>query len=324
MLQFGSAVAQKGKLTKGYIEIGALADGPVRMPVLIACGQEEGEVLWLEGCVHGGEFGGPVSLAQFMNEIDLNTLKGTIVAVPVVNILSFRELSRNTPLDGVNINRIFPGSKNGTYTMQLAAEYIELIHKHANYLVDFHSGGFTSHCLFYAGFKNDGSELAKIETRMCEVIGSDIIWDHFDTMASFGGIIASQVAEYGIPAITCECGGGQVLDSDIALYMGAMKGVAQELGFLPGTPQRKEKYTHIGNCFCPVTHAGGFFKAKCTDGSILNKGDVIAEIMNLFGEIVEVITCPEDNILVECLYQHNCPITSGEGIGEFLHIYETR
>lgn len=323
MLQIGSAIAEKGKLTKGYIEMGSLADGPVRMPVLIATGEQDGEVLWLEGCIHGGEFGGPVSLVQFMNELNLKELKGTIVAVPVVNILSFRSLSRNTPLDGMNINRIFPGSKNGTYTMQLAANYIDLICQHANYLVDFHSGGFTSHCLFYAGYKNDHSKEAAIEAKMCEAIGSNIIWDHFDTMNEFGGIIASQVAAHGIPAVTCECGGGQVLDSDIALYMGAMKGVAQVLEFLPGEPVKQEKYTHIGNCFCPVTHAGGFFKAKCKDGDILNKGDTIAEIMNLFGEIVEVIPCPEDNILVECLYQHNCPISSGEGIGEFLHIYES-
>ncbi|MBU5625479.1 succinylglutamate desuccinylase/aspartoacylase family protein [Oscillibacter sp. MSJ-2] len=322
MLKIGSAQAEKGKLVKGYIEMGSLADGPVRMPVMIASGEQDGEVLWLEGCIHGGEFGGALSIAQFMRELDLKALKGTIVGVPVVNILSFRNLSRNTPLDGMNINRIFPGDPDGVYTMQLAANYMELICGNANYFADFHSGGFTSHCLFYAGYKNDHSKESEVERKMCESIGSDIIWDHFDTMQEFGGIIASQVAERGIPAITCECGGGQVLDSDIAKYKGAMTGIAQVLGFLPGEAAKKSSYTHIGNCFCPVTHAGGFFMAKCKDGDILNEGDVIAEIMNLFGEIVEVIRCPENNILVECLYQKNCPISSGEGIGEFLHIYE--
>lgn len=322
MLQIGSAVAEKGKLTKGYFEIGALADGPVRIPVMIATGEQDGEVLWLDGCIHGGEFGGPISIAKFMNSIDLKELKGSIVAVPVVNILAFRELNRNTPLDGVNINRIFPGSHDGTYTYQLADEYIKLIAANANYFADFHSGGFMDHCLFYAGFANDHSAVAEIELKMCESIGSEIIWDHFDTMSDFGGIIASQVAKFGIPSVTCECGGGHVLDSDIEKYVGAMEGFAKVLGFLPGEPVRQEKYTHIGNCFCPVTHAGGFFKRKCNDGDMINKGDVIGEIVNLFGEVVETVICPEDNILVECVLINNVPVPSGEGIGEFLHVYD--
>ena len=138
----GTASAKPGTLTRGELRVGCMADGsPIRLPVFIASGVKDGPTVWLEGCIHGEEYGGAASIIEFMRSLDPNVLNGTIIGVPVANPASFNFRSRVSSIDGQNLNRIFPGSLGGSHSFQLAAVIGEHLGKYADFLIDLHSGG---------------------------------------------------------------------------------------------------------------------------------------------------------------------------------------
>ena len=125
---------------------------------MIASGKEKGPVIWVHGCIHGEEYGGAASIIRLYHDLDVDKLKGTFIGVPVVNLPSFKDRSRISPLDGVNLNRAFPGDRDGTYSQQLANYILTMIETHADYVIDLHSGGIGAEVPFYMIVKDGENE----------------------------------------------------------------------------------------------------------------------------------------------------------------------
>lgn len=315
MIKIGDVQAEKGKLIKGHFTVGSLSDGsPLTLPIMIATGEKEGSTVWLDGCVHGEEYGGAVAIMHFMNSLDLKNLKGTVIGVPVVNILAFRDLSRNTPLDGVNLNRVFPGNQENSFTYQLAHIYMEALWEHADYLIDLHSGGIEAEVPFYSIFHDNGTKTSELSKQMCKNCGSPLIWRVKES--GLGGVISSQAIHRGIPAATIECGGGEVRDDDINNYHVAINGILKGLGMLPGKPPVQQRYTIVSDGIFLYNKQGGIFIPECKAGDILRKDQAIGRMVNLFGETVEVIIPPADNVCLTALALPNYPLATGELIAE--------
>src|SRR3712207_698233 len=121
-IQIGTAVAKPGELTRGELRVGSMADSsPIVLPVFIASGHKDGPTVWVEGCIHGEEYGGAASIINFMRNVDVGTLQGNVIGIPVANPPSFNFRSRVSSIDGQNLNRIFPGNPGGSYSFQLAS-----------------------------------------------------------------------------------------------------------------------------------------------------------------------------------------------------------
>src|SRR5581483_3481083 len=102
-------------------------------------GDAEGPRLGLIAGIHGDEPLGVETVRRFVDE--LGSFRGRLVVMPVANPYAFQALTRNTPLDMNNLNRVFPGARDGMLTEQLAATIVETLLPRIDYLVDFHSGG---------------------------------------------------------------------------------------------------------------------------------------------------------------------------------------
>ncbi|HAS61873.1 MAG TPA: deacylase, partial [Vibrio sp.] len=85
---------------------------PLSIPVEIINGQLEGPTLMVNAAIHGDELNGVEIVRQLINTIDASKLKGTLIAVPIVNVFGFIHKSRYLP-DRRDLNRCFPGSENG-------------------------------------------------------------------------------------------------------------------------------------------------------------------------------------------------------------------
>ena len=322
-MKIGNVVSEKGKLVKGYLEIGWLSDGePVRMPIMIASGLEDGEVFWVEGGIHGSECSGTLAIIELMNELDLTKLKGTVVGVPVVNILAHRYNQRLSPVDGGNLNRVFPGSPDGSYTQQLAAAYFDVVSQHANYVLDFHNGGLNMKSPFYCGdIEKAGDATSDKTRRMLAYTGADAGWLGF--YQEFHAKLPSQMASLakkGIPSLIVESGGGDVTAEDIANYKQSVIGCLKGFGFLEGEPPIHPGQLRLVNGETPTgptTQKGGLFLCETHAGAILKKGDRVGRIVNLFGETLEELTAPEDDLYVNAVLCHCTPVNSGEMYGEF-------
>jgi N-alpha-acetyl-L-2,4-diaminobutyrate deacetylase len=114
--------------------------GSLLMPIAVIR-QGEGPTLLLTGGSHGDEYEGPVALAKLVRSLDPQTLQGRLIILPTLNYPAFQAGTRLSPIDGGNMNRVFPGDRSGTITQMIAHYvYTELLPL-ADAVVDLHSGG---------------------------------------------------------------------------------------------------------------------------------------------------------------------------------------
>jgi uncharacterized protein len=112
----------------------------IDLPVKIVRAADDGPVLLLTGGLHGDEINGIEIIRRILTH-NFNILKkGTIIAIPLVNIYGFIQNVRGVP-DGKDINRSFPGKKTGSLANLVAYTVMTEIIPHINIGIDFHTGG---------------------------------------------------------------------------------------------------------------------------------------------------------------------------------------
>jgi len=111
----------------------------LHLGVEVIHGARRGPTVWLSGAVHGDELDGVEVIRAVMGELDPRTLAGTVLAVPVVNVFGFVEESRYLP-DRRDLNRSFPGSKDGSMAARLAHLFMTEIVARCTVGIDFHCG----------------------------------------------------------------------------------------------------------------------------------------------------------------------------------------
>lgn len=316
----GSAEAKPGKLERGELRVGSMADGsPLRLPVFIASGRRDGPTVWLQGCVHGDEYGGAASIIEFMRSLDLDALSGTIVAVPVANPASFNFRSRFSSIDGQNLNRIFPGNPGGSHSFQLASIIGEYVVKYADYVVDLHSGGIAIETPFFVIYRDNGTDAASRSKELAKRVGVEIIWRVPGTH-DVGGTGTGESLRQGIPSITVECGGGTFTQQHLDNYLIAIRGSMQAAGVLAGEPPIRDQYTIVSGGSFIHNREGGLFAPACSFGDILRKGELIARMIDLHGETVEELPNPYEDACIVALRCNHFPTHAGEICAEAIPV----
>lgn len=113
-----------------------------RMPLYVASSGKPGKTIVAIGGTHGDEYEGPVALKNLINSFDASTLvAGRLIVIPVFNNPAFRADQRESPLDGINMNRAFPGKADGSITFRMARFLTDEVLSRADVVIDIHSGG---------------------------------------------------------------------------------------------------------------------------------------------------------------------------------------
>jgi N-alpha-acetyl-L-2,4-diaminobutyrate deacetylase len=95
----------------------------------------------LTGGVHGDEYEGPIALMKIARELDPDTVNGLVVIIPSLNLQAVVAASRLSPIDGSNLNRVFPGDRLGNFSEALADFVVRGIFPHVDFVSDLHAGG---------------------------------------------------------------------------------------------------------------------------------------------------------------------------------------
>lgn len=111
----------------------------VSLPVRVLHGREDGPTVWISGAVHGDEVNGVEIIRQLLTGVSPKTLRGTLIAVPVVNVLGFMNGSRYLP-DRRDLNRSFPGSARGSLASRLAHLIMTEVVAKCELGIDLHTG----------------------------------------------------------------------------------------------------------------------------------------------------------------------------------------
>ncbi|WP_210590452.1 succinylglutamate desuccinylase/aspartoacylase family protein [Streptomyces sp. GESEQ-35] len=205
-LTVGALRAEPGAKTRGTVAVD-LGPVTVDVPVILVNGARPGPRVVLTGGVHGGEFIGVAAASQLANLLRPEQVSGQVVICPVSNPPAvYQGRLGISPLDGVNINRIFPGDPAGGPTQRMAAWLFENLLAGADAYADLHSGGIDGFLLDFVGYRLTADPELDAKTRdMAHAVGYERVV--LGTDAS-GGNSHAAAARRGIPAILIETGQG--------------------------------------------------------------------------------------------------------------------
>ena len=116
--------------------------GAVMIPITVIR-NGNGPTALLTGGNHGDEYEGPIALSKLANTLEASQVRGRVIIVPFFNYPAFRAGRRTSPIDGGNMNRVFPGRPDGTVTEKIADYFQRYLLPLADYVLDIHSGGKT-------------------------------------------------------------------------------------------------------------------------------------------------------------------------------------
>ncbi len=254
-------------------------------------GATGGPTLVIVGGIHGDEAMGVEAVRRIVTSIDVEQLHGTILAVPVANPLSYETMTRHTVLDGLNLNRIFPGDSGGSVTEQLAAKLLTIIER-ADHFIDFHSSGLYS-TVDYAYVHDNGRE-------MSEAYGTPLLYHH----DSYPGSATDWALRHGIGAMVSELGGGGQLDqSFLTRAVDGAANVLKRLGMLPGEAVTPPQQTVMKTLITLRPRFGGILLSDFEPdrlGQVIPGGTVLGRVVDAYTyETLEELVAPyEKTILV--------------------------
>ncbi len=200
------------ELEPGFHQFRHVIDGELGFEVFVWRGETAGKTLLLNGATHGDEYEGPTFLSELARDWRPQQLNGTVIAIPVLHEAAFFAGLRESPVDGKNLARVFPGDLDGSPTEKIAYAFANHIIAHADFYVDFHSAGASYEILPWAGYVTaPDADLMATQRKMARCFPD--VW-HWGTPYLPGRTI-SAAFERNIPSIYLEFfGAGSVANAD--------------------------------------------------------------------------------------------------------------
>lgn len=313
-IEVGTASSTSTGRVDGMLRIGWLPDGdPMEIPVTIVRGPDDGPKVWIHGCVHGNEYCGTFTIHKFLRELDPARLRGTVVALPALNITAFQKNQRMSPFEGFHggdLNRCFPGKAGGTVTEQMAFHIYRGLREHATHFIDFHTA-LTADTR-WALFAPPGGDVGKQAEGMARAFG----FPHTlpTPLDILGGSALITAAKDGIPGLIVEAGGiGPAFSPEtVADAAERLRNVLRHLRMIPEAAIDHGAMTFFSNFAWVNTTRGGLFRAAVKCGQRIATGDIVGRYYDLHGELVEETKSPASGIVLAI---NNSPVMPG---GEIL------
>lgn len=290
-LKVGSVVAERGQVARGFVPVGETITGPVQLPVVIINGVDPGPVLCLTSGVHATEYASVDAALRIINELRPESLRGSVVAVPIVNMHMFAARSPFvSPLDGVNLNKIAPGGKGSISELVAQCLFDDVICK-AEYHIDLHAGDFNEMLLEFAGYSltgnpyldRKGEALARVFTPKVFCLAPQ-----GTTLPPSPGFVANAAARKGIVSILAEAGGNGTLDErDVQIHLEGVRNVLRYLRMIDGDPVISGPQVLATDWHNTRTTCSGLMHLKVSVGDEVSAGQEVAEIFDVFGRSVE-------------------------------------
>lgn len=292
-ITIGGVEIKRGEKVKGFIKVGEASTHEIKMPYIVVNGSESGPNLCVLGGIHPLEYASIEGVLRVANEIEPKDLKGTLMIVPVVNTDGFNARTAfNNPIDYVNQNRVFPGDERGTMSRRVANTLFKEIVSKADALIDSHGGDLTEDInRFVIIGSTDDEEIRKKMVDMASCYDA-----HYIRVTDIKGSTKEALDLYGIPCITPESGTPYpVREEEIRFHRDGIMNVMRYMGMLEGElTLRKLKVNPAQERF--YAEWGGIWRQKVEAGQRAKKGEMLGEVVNLFGETLQTIKAPFDGV----------------------------
>ena len=252
---------------------------PMTMPVRVICGRQSGPRLFISAAIHGDEINGVEIIRRLLKLPALKRLRGTIIAIPIVNAHGIITHSRYLP-DRRDLNRSFPGSEKGSLAARLAYMFMKEIVEQSTHGIDLHTGALHRNNLPQIRADIDDKETERLARSFnAPVIISSNLRD---------GSLRESAAEHGIPMLLYEA--GEALRFDEVSIRAGVKGIVnvmRELEMLPAsrrTPKKRIEPVVARSSSWVRAPESGILRAMVPLGARVKKNTLLGVIADPFGE----------------------------------------
>jgi len=297
-LKIGEVEVRPGQRVTVDLPIARLyTDTSLHMPVKVVRGRRPGPVLFISAAIHGDELNGVEIIRRLLRRPALRSLRGTLLAVPIVNVHGFIDQSRYLP-DRRDLNRSFPGSPKGSIAARLANTFLREVVLNSDLGIDLHTGAI------------DRSNLPQIRANLddpkvldlAQAFGAPVIVN----AGMRDGSLRACAAGNGIPVMIYEA--GEALRFDEVCIRAGIRGILQvmrKLEMLPaGGGKRDSK--RVGQ---PVVArstswvrapSSGIVAGATGLGARVEENEPLAVISDPLGDREETVRAPFAGIVIGC------------------------
>jgi len=277
-----------------------------RLPLMALESSVRGPTVWLTACGHGDEVGGMVIVQELFKLLRKRPLlRGSLHAFPLMNPTGFETASRYIVMSKEDLNRSFPGAKNGSLAERIADKIFTTIRETKPTLVlDLHNDWMNSIPYTLIDPKPDKTNkqtYEKVKT-IAEKSGFFVINDTEIIQKSF----TYNLLEQNIPALTIELGESYIVnETNVQFGVKSILGILNTLGMfeIKDKPFRYEipetisgKSLRFANE--PVSSASGIIRFYAKPGDMIKKGQPVAKIYNTFGKLQDTVVSKHDGIVL--------------------------
>jgi uncharacterized protein len=276
------------KLNVGKVPSGSM----ISMIAHVYRSKNPGPVVYLQGGIHGDEINGIQIVTNFLESGLLSNLNcGSIIAIPLVNVYGFNNLSRDLP-DGKDVNRCFPGSTHGSLASRLAFIITNTILPYVDYAIDLHTGGGVRYNMAQVRY----SGLDSISTEMSKIFKAPFSIEQKPIKNSF----RKTAYDMGVHTIVYE--GGEAIrinHSAINIGVDGIKRLLLNLSMIT-IPEIVASYTQVEitkTTWKRATQPGIFIWNK-KSGERVVVGDILGTIEDPYGLTSHNIVCKENGYII--------------------------
>ena len=263
----------------------------VFLPVHVLHGRRPGPRLFVTAAVHGDEINGIAIIRRLLASTQLKNLRGTLLAVPVVNVYGFVRHSRYLP-DRRDLNRSFPGSGSGSLASRLAAALMTDVVADSDIGIDLHTGA--AHRENLPQIRADLND--PVLVRLADAFGAPVTLHS----ASPEGSLRGAAAAVGVPVMVYEAGEALRFDeASIRIGVHGVVNVLRRLGMVPAAKTRAPKPAAVLRSSTWVrADQSGIVRTLVKLGGAVGKGDTLALIADPFGEKEDSVLAPAAGVII--------------------------
>jgi predicted deacylase len=262
----------------------------VQIPIHIRRAAEQGPVVFVTAALHGDEINGTGAIRQLIQDTEFELVRGSVIFVPVLNLLAFDRHSRYLP-DRRDLNRSFPGSASGSLAGRMARTIFDEIVSRCDYGIDLHTAAVRR-----TNYPNVRGDLSEPQVRrMAEAFGCEVIIDGKGPKGSF----RREACAAGCPTIIME--GGEVWKVEPGIVETAVRGiknVLRELKMIDGAMESPDYQVAIKSSKWIRAERGGFLHFHVKPGDIIEQNQPLATNTTLLGRERSMLHAPFDAVVI--------------------------
>ncbi len=267
-------------------------DADVSLPVHIIRGKKAGPTVFISAAVHGDELNGIEIIRRLLSQPNFKIIRGTLICVPMVNVYGVVNQSRYMP-DRRDLNRCFPGSSKGSLAARVAHIFMKEIAEHCDYGIDLHTGA-----IHRSNFPQIRADIGDEETKeLAKVFAATVI---INSNLVDGSLREAAVAN-NTKVLLYEA--GEALRFDEYSIRTGIKGIENVLQYLTLMRKKRSKKKFVEPYIAKSSSwhratASGIVNNMVSLGDQVVKGEVLAEIGDPLGEVLDVVVASRSGILI--------------------------